>query len=217
MAHPLCCAQGSFFVDFTYSFWSKPFTVHLGSSWSRRLHRSPRQDHGRCFFVCHRGWTHQENWVTRSDHWTLVTASHRVRILYSRLCHERELMWVVIYTSRRALLYSSPGKWTLKNSFMSNVDSKIKQYEDKFNELKSAFQDRAILQTEIIVSRMFGNLDSFDQRPRISCTSTINFLLSHGIQSPWHTLYQWCTFWHCQGMSSGDSRYDHQRNHSVGQ
>ncbi len=59
---------------------------------------------------------------------------------------------------------------------MSDVDSKIKQYEDKFNELKSAFQDRAILQTEIIVSRVFGDLNSFGQRPRISCTSTlINF------------------------------------------
>jgi len=56
---------------------------------------------------------------------------------------------------------------------MSDADSKIKQYEDKFNELKSAFQDRAILQTEIIVSRVFGNLNSLGQRPHISCTSTL--------------------------------------------
>ena len=59
---------------------------------------------------------------------------------------------------------------------MSDVDSKIKQYETKFNELKSAFQDRAILQTEVIVSRMFGHLDDFGQRPHISFASTlINF------------------------------------------
>ena len=46
---------------------------------------------------------------------------------------------------------------------MSDVDSKIKEYEDKFNELKSAFQGRAILETEIIVSRMFSNLNSLGQ------------------------------------------------------
>jgi hypothetical protein len=41
---------------------------------------------------------------------------------------------------------------------MSNVDNKISQYEDKFKELKMAFQERAILQTEITVSRIFDNL-----------------------------------------------------------
>ncbi|KIM75554.1 hypothetical protein PILCRDRAFT_669545 [Piloderma croceum F 1598] len=51
-------------------------------------------------------------------------------------------------------------KRALKNSFMSDVDSGIKQYEDKFKELKMAFQDRAILHTEITVSRIFDNLDS---------------------------------------------------------
>ena len=56
---------------------------------------------------------------------------------------------------------------------MSDVDSKIKQYEDKFDELKSAFQDRAILQTEIVVSRMFGNLNSLGQSPHISYTPTL--------------------------------------------
>ena len=71
------------------------------------------------------------------------------------------------------MLRSLPGKRTLKNSFMSDVDSKIKEYEDKFNELKSAFQDRAILQTEIIVSRVLGNLNDFGQRPHISCTSAL--------------------------------------------
>ena len=46
---------------------------------------------------------------------------------------------------------------------MSDVDSKIKQYEDKFKELKSAFQNHATLQTEIIVSRMFSNLNNLGQ------------------------------------------------------
>ena len=50
---------------------------------------------------------------------------------------------------------------------MSHVDSRIKEYEDKFNELKSAFQGHAIVQTEIIVSRMFGNLNSLGQGAHI--------------------------------------------------
>ncbi len=59
---------------------------------------------------------------------------------------------------------------------MSDVDGNIKLYKDKFNELKSAFQDRAILQTEITVSRIFDNLNSLGERPHISYPSTlINF------------------------------------------
>ena len=65
-----------------------------------------------------------------------------------------------------------PGERTLKNSFMSDVDNKIKKYEDKFKELKMAFQDRAILQTGITVSRIFDNLDSLGERPQTSWTST---------------------------------------------
>ena len=72
-----------------------------------------------------------------------------------------------------------PGERTLKNSFMSDVDNKIKKYEDKFKELSIAFQDRAILQTEIAVlqteitvSRIFDNLDSLGERPHTSWTST---------------------------------------------
>ena len=59
---------------------------------------------------------------------------------------------------------------------MSDIDTQIEQYEDKFNKLKSAFQYRATLQTEIIVSRMFGNLNNLGQSPHISRPSTlINF------------------------------------------
>jgi hypothetical protein len=58
---------------------------------------------------------------------------------------------------------------------MSGVDSKIKQYEDKFKELKMAFQDRAILQTGITVSRIMDNLESLGElfRPvyMTSCSS----------------------------------------------
>ncbi|KAF8324818.1 hypothetical protein F5887DRAFT_1289993 [Amanita rubescens] len=66
------------------------------------------------------------------------------------------------YFIRDYAMNKSLWKRTLKNSFMSDVDGKIKEYEDKFKELKLAFQDRAILQTEIIVSRMFGSLNSLD-------------------------------------------------------
>ncbi|KIM79211.1 hypothetical protein PILCRDRAFT_74639, partial [Piloderma croceum F 1598] len=48
----------------------------------------------------------------------------------------------------------------LKNSLMSDIDGKIKQYEDKFNELKMSFHDRAILQTGITVSRIFCDVES---------------------------------------------------------
>ena len=47
---------------------------------------------------------------------------------------------------------------------MSDVDSKIKQYEDKFKELKTGFQDGAILQTAITVSRIFDNLERLGER-----------------------------------------------------
>ena len=43
---------------------------------------------------------------------------------------------------------------------MSAVDERIRQYEDKFKELKTAFQERATLETEIVVSRMFDKLNS---------------------------------------------------------
>jgi hypothetical protein len=46
---------------------------------------------------------------------------------------------------------------------MSTVDSKIKQYEDKFKELKLAFQDYTILQTGITVSRMMGDLENLGE------------------------------------------------------
>jgi hypothetical protein len=50
---------------------------------------------------------------------------------------------------------------------MSDVDSKIKQYEDKFKDLKMAFQDRAILQTRITVSRIMDNLESLGELPQL--------------------------------------------------
>jgi hypothetical protein len=50
------------------------------------------------------------------------------------------------------------GKRTVKNTFSS--DDKIKAYEDKFKELKIAFQDRAVLYTEISVSRILGTVES---------------------------------------------------------
>ena len=45
------------------------------------------------------------------------------------------------------------GKRVLEH-ILSDTDNKIKQYEDKFEALKSAFQARAILQTEITVLRI---------------------------------------------------------------
>jgi hypothetical protein len=46
---------------------------------------------------------------------------------------------------------------------LSDADNKIKQYEDKFKELKSAFQERAVLQTEITVLRILDIVDGQGQ------------------------------------------------------
>jgi hypothetical protein len=72
---------------------------------------------------------------------------------------------MVLCTSRRNVLplTSLPGKRALNNSLTSTIDSKIKQYEDKFKELKLAFQDHAILQTGITVSRIMGDLESLGE------------------------------------------------------
>jgi hypothetical protein len=42
---------------------------------------------------------------------------------------------------------------------MSDTDSRIKQYEAKFQELKLAFQGRAVLQTELTVLRILDSVD----------------------------------------------------------
>jgi hypothetical protein len=60
-------------------------------------------------------------------------------------------------------VFSLAGERALKNSFMSDVDNKIKQYEDKLKELKMAFQDGVILQTGITVSRIMDNLESLGE------------------------------------------------------
>jgi hypothetical protein len=49
---------------------------------------------------------------------------------------------------------------------MSTVDGKIKQYENKFKELKTAFEERAILQTAITVSRI---MDDFENLSELFC------------------------------------------------
>jgi hypothetical protein len=58
-----------------------------------------------------------------------------------------------------SILLALPGKRILRNSFVSDADSRIKLYEGKFKELKSAFQERAVLQTELTVMRLMSNLE----------------------------------------------------------
>jgi hypothetical protein len=58
------------------------------------------------------------------------------------------------------MFLASPGKRTLRNSFISGIDAKISTYEGKFKELKAAFQGRAVLQTEITVMRLLSNFES---------------------------------------------------------
>jgi hypothetical protein len=66
-----------------------------------------------------------------------------------------------------------PGERRLKNHFMSDIENKIKQYEDKLKELEVAFRDRATLRTEITVCRIFDNLQSLGERPDILRSSTL--------------------------------------------
>jgi hypothetical protein len=52
-------------------------------------------------------------------------------------------------------------------NLVSTVDGKIKQYEDKFKELKVVFQERAVLETEITVLRILDNVDNLGGYSRI--------------------------------------------------
>ena len=49
----------------------------------------------------------------------------------------------------------------------SDADNKIKQYEGKFKELKLAFQERAVLQTEITVLRILNVVEGQGQHSRL--------------------------------------------------
>jgi hypothetical protein len=56
------------------------------------------------------------------------------------------------------------GKRAVENTFSQTVDTKIQDYESKFKNLKDAFQGRAVLETEIIVSRMLGTVTSLGKQ-----------------------------------------------------
>lgn len=62
------------------------------------------------------------------------------------------------------ILFLNLGKQALENTFNKTVDSKIREYENKFRDLKDAFQGRAVLQTEITVSRILGIVDSLGKQ-----------------------------------------------------
>jgi tRNA A37 threonylcarbamoyltransferase TsaD len=79
----------------------------------------------------------------------------------SRLRQEQKLLYVIIsplIDDHTCTFYFS-GLQTMKYT-MSDVDSKIKQYEDKFKELGLAFQERAILETEITVLHILDNVEN---------------------------------------------------------
>jgi len=56
---------------------------------------------------------------------------------------------------------------------MSDIDSKIKQYKDKLEELEVAVRDRTTLRTEIAVCRIFDHLKSLGEKPDILRSSTL--------------------------------------------
>jgi len=57
------------------------------------------------------------------------------------------------------------------NNLVSEADSKIEEYVVKFKELKSAFQSHAVLQTEIAVLRILGNMEDLGKRPSLCFVS----------------------------------------------
>jgi len=59
--------------------------------------------------------------------------------------------------------HSLLGTRVLKN-LISDVDDKIKQYETKFGELKSAFQGHAAIHTEITVLRVLNEVESIGEQ-----------------------------------------------------
>jgi hypothetical protein len=52
----------------------------------------------------------------------------------------------------------------VENTFSQTVDTKIQEYQSTFKDLKDAFQGRAVLQTEITVSRMLGAVNSLSKQ-----------------------------------------------------
>ena len=61
------------------------------------------------------------------------------------------------------------------NNLVSEADGKMEEYEVKFKELKSAFQSHAVLQTEIAVLRILGNVEDLGKRPSL-CFVSISHL-----------------------------------------
>jgi hypothetical protein len=57
------------------------------------------------------------------------------------------------------MMKSYPGERTIKN-LLSVVDTKIEQFRSKFNELRSALQERAVVQTEIAVLRVLETVEN---------------------------------------------------------
>ena len=75
-------------------------------------------------------------------------------ILHAGICQNQQFSYVIpsfqgIPTNKLAL----PVKRTAKH-LLTSVNDKITLYQDKFKDLKEAFQGYAILQTEIIVTRV---------------------------------------------------------------
>jgi hypothetical protein len=52
------------------------------------------------------------------------------------------------------------GMRTLKNTLLSEVDSQIQTYENKFKEVKEAFQLRTALHSGITVMRVIDRVES---------------------------------------------------------
>ena len=65
-----------------------------------------------------------------------------------------------------------PGERTL-NHLVSDVDSKVKQYEAKFSELKSALQASGVIHTEITVLRILNVMNNLSVLFPLLCQSRL--------------------------------------------
>ena len=64
------------------------------------------------------------------------------------------------------IVFLFSGKRLLEN-ILSDADDKIKQYEDKFRELKLAFQERAVLRGGITVMRILDVVKNLGKHHRL--------------------------------------------------
>ena len=96
-----------------------------------------------------------------------------MRIFHPRLCRKGFLYVDLSTYSIHTYMFLFLGKRTFQNTLSKNVDTRIQGYIDEFKKLKEVFNGRAVLQTEITVSRIWGAVDSLGEHLRLFVNSQL--------------------------------------------